>query len=122
MIKKQQYQAAAVVVILAIVVFFVFKNPAKKAEAPTETQNQTTDNQTSSSTQKTSEQKMDQGSWQGTLKTSDNSKKGNLMLVMKDHTIYLRTSRDYSPLIGKQVVVTYKGALDSFGLTDITAK
>lgn len=58
----------------------------------------------------------------GELKASDNSVRGNLMLET-DHTkIYLRTSRDFSALIGKKVEVTIKGTLDSFVLVDIKEK
>ena len=60
--------------------------------------------------------------WQGTLKASDNSKKGNLMLVTDKSTIYIYTSRDYSNLIGQQVNVSYEGTLNNFVLGDITPK
>ena len=60
--------------------------------------------------------------WMGTLKTSDNSKKGNLMLMTDTHTIYINTSRDYSALLDKKVNVTFVGSLDSFTLGDITAQ
>jgi len=58
--------------------------------------------------------------WKGTLLKSDNSSKGNYMLLVGGHNIYLNTGRDYSALVGKPVNVTYKGTLDSFGLIDIT--
>ncbi len=60
--------------------------------------------------------------WEGTLKTSDNQAKGNLMLQTKDRVIYIKTSRDFSSLIGKQVTVTYNGTLGSFILGSIIAK
>jgi hypothetical protein len=60
--------------------------------------------------------------WQGTLQKSDNSAKGNYMLSVNSHIIYLNTSRDYSALVGKPVNVTYNGTLTSFGLVDITAQ
>ena len=60
--------------------------------------------------------------WDGTLKMSDNSAKGNLMLVTKDHTVYLKTSRDFSALVGKEVTVVYTGTVDSFTLENISAK
>ncbi len=58
--------------------------------------------------------------WQGTLEQSNNPAKGNLMLVTPDHTFYLRTSRDFSSLIGKKVNVSYSGSLTNFSLTNIT--
>ncbi len=60
--------------------------------------------------------------WEGTLKTSDNKAKGNLMLQTKDRVVYIKTSRDFSSLIGKEVTVTYNGTLDSFILGSIVAK
>lgn len=60
--------------------------------------------------------------WQGVLKQSDNAAKGNLMINVDGHLVYIRTSRDYSSLIGKEVKVTYQGTLDNFTLGDITAK
>ncbi len=59
--------------------------------------------------------------WTGTLKMSDNAKKGSLMLVTGDHTVYINTSRDFSALVGKKVNVAYQGTLDSFTLGDISA-
>jgi hypothetical protein len=60
--------------------------------------------------------------WQGTLQTSDNSAKGNYMISVSGHTIYLRSSRDYSQLVGKQVNVSYSGDMTHFVLGDITAQ
>ena len=66
-----------------------------------------------------------QGSGQtlsGTLQASNNPARGNLMLMTDKQTIYISTSRDYSALIGKTVVVSYDGTLDNFRLGDIIAK
>ena len=60
--------------------------------------------------------------WLGTLKASDNAKKGNLLLVTDKNTVYISTSRDFSDLVRKKVKVTYQGTLDSFQLGDITAQ
>ena len=59
---------------------------------------------------------------EGTLKTSDNLKKGNLMISTGKRTIYLFTSRDFSSLLDKNVTVTYNGTLDNFTLDNIVAK
>ena len=56
---------------------------------------------------------------EGTLWASDNETKGNLMLVTTGAIIYIRTSRDFSGLINKNVVVSTDGALDNFTLLDI---
>ena len=58
----------------------------------------------------------------GILKTSDDMQKGNLMVVTTEHNIYLHTSRDYSSLLDKEVVVTIDGTEHSFSLIDIKAK
>lgn len=60
--------------------------------------------------------------WEGVLEKSNDTKKGNLMLKTTERTTYIFTSRDYSNLIGKNVVVTYQGDIESFTLGDITEK
>jgi cytoskeletal protein RodZ len=62
--------------------------------------------------------------WIGTLHISDDASKGNLMLNLDDSdtVVYIRTSRDFSALIGKDVNVTYEGTLENFKLVDIVAK
>jgi hypothetical protein len=60
--------------------------------------------------------------WQSMLQASNNSTKGQYMIVSVGHTIYLKTGRDYSSLLGKQVNVSYNGNLDSFTLVNITAQ
>ncbi len=63
-----------------------------------------------------------ENTWEGILKASDSAQKGNLMLVMSSRTIYIMTSRDFSDLLDKPVVVSYEGTSDSFRLGNITAK
>lgn len=60
-------------------------------------------------------------SWTGTLKASDNSAKGNYLMMVGGHAIYIHTSRDYGALIGQQVNISYQGTTDNFVLGDITA-
>jgi PBP1b-binding outer membrane lipoprotein LpoB len=60
--------------------------------------------------------------WQGVLKTSDNSVRGNYMLILDKSLVYINTQRDYSALVGKQVNVKYSGSLENFKLEDITLK
>ncbi len=59
---------------------------------------------------------------EGILKISDNPKRGNFMLVSEDKTVYIFTSRDYSELADKTVIMSYEGNLDEFRLGDIVAK
>jgi hypothetical protein len=61
---------------------------------------------------------------EGELKASNDKRRGNLMLLLKDsdRVIYLNTSRDFSQLIGKQVSVSIEGSLDDFRLLDIKAQ
>ncbi len=55
----------------------------------------------------------------GALWASDDKTKGNLMLITKDTTVYINTSRDYSDLVGKSVVVSINGTSDNFTLLNI---
>jgi hypothetical protein len=61
-------------------------------------------------------------SWQGTLQKSDNTSAGSYMITVDGHKIYLKTGRDFSSLVDKQVNVSYTGSLTSFVLNDITAQ
>ena len=56
---------------------------------------------------------------EGALWSSDDETKGNLMLITGDATIYVSTSRDFSKLVGKDVVVSIEGTLDNFTLLNI---
>ena len=64
--------------------------------------------------------------WEGRLMASDNALRGNLKLVTKinnfDNVIYIRTARDFSALVDKEVIVTYDGTLGNFRLVNIVAK
>ena len=56
---------------------------------------------------------------EGILWSSDDEARGNLMLVNSDTTIYIRTSRDFSDLAGKNVIVSIDGTPDDFTLLNI---
>lgn len=58
---------------------------------------------------------------EGSLKASNDPARGNLMLELlnSDQIIYLRTSRDFSSLVGKDVAVTIEGTMEKFSLIDI---
>ncbi len=63
-----------------------------------------------------------EGGIEGKLMASDNKIRGNLMLVTPSQTLYIRTSRDFSALIGTTVVATIDGDVTNFRLLDIVAK
>jgi hypothetical protein len=117
--KNPRIQAAGLIVVLALVGWLVFKQP-KTAISP-KPSNGTPDTETQSQdSQKIPNQNL--AEWEGILKLSNNIQKGNLMLATKERTIYLKTNRDFSALINKEVVVTYEGSLDSFRLGEIVEK
>ena len=55
----------------------------------------------------------------GALLVSDNLDKGNLMLLFGNSIVYIKTSRDFSDLVDKNVVVSVEGTLDKFVLLEI---
>jgi hypothetical protein len=117
--KKTAYQITAAALVILIAGFFIFrtsKNQPAKEENKQEGQNI----QASPSAPVISEK--NQNVLSGTLKISDNLKRGNLMLISGDHAYYIYTSRDYSSLLDKQVKVSFKGTLDNFSLDNITSK
>lgn len=56
---------------------------------------------------------------EGVLWSSDDETKGNLVLVGKDTTVYIRTTRDFGDLIGKYVIASVEGTLENFTLLNI---
>lgn len=62
-----------------------------------------------------------QNSLEGVLSVSEDSSLGNFKLDSKLGDVYLRTSRDFSNLLGMQVLVLINGTLDKFELVDIKA-
>lgn len=56
---------------------------------------------------------------EGVLWSSDDEEKGNLMLVSGKTTVYIRTTRDFSNLVGKYVIASIGGTLDNFILLNI---
>lgn len=55
----------------------------------------------------------------GVLWSSDDNTKGNLMLVTGNTTIYIKTSRKFDELTGKNVIVSIDGTPDNFTLLNI---
>jgi hypothetical protein len=61
----------------------------------------------------------------GTLQVSDNPERGNFMVLAgpdgkRLRTVYVKTQRDFSPLLGLNVSVRFEGTQDNFHLVDIT--
>ena len=59
---------------------------------------------------------------EGILSKSEDPNRGNLKLISKLGDIYLRTSRDFSSLVGLQVLVIINGSHENFELLDIQSK
>lgn len=129
---KNQKIAVAVIAIIAIVAAWQLgKSPVNE---PTQNQEQTEEENGSvingeeqqennnTSTESDNENQGEENMWEGKLEASDNTAKGNYKLTSGTHVIYIKTSRDYSSLVGKDVKVSYQGSLESFSLQDITAK
>lgn len=113
---KQIYWAVAAVVII-VAIIWIYKANRHAEQTPTENLTEQTLNQ-STSTPPTAIQT--ESTWQGVLKKSDNDTKGSVMLVTKERTIYIKTSRDFSSLIDKNVSVSYEGTWQSFVLGNVT--
>jgi len=123
----KEYWVALVVLVLVLIGSIILSQKDNKVTGtgPNQTMEQKSGNATTIEPVPTSavtQESMTGNVWEGTLKTSDNSAKGNFVLVMTDHAIYIRTSRDYSELIGKEVLVSYSGSLENFVLMDIEPK
>jgi L-lactate permease len=111
----QTYAIVAAIIVVVFVIWFMRKNkPQNNAQQTTQQQNQNTSKPTSASTQ------TGWDVWNGTLQKSDNATKGNFMLATKERTIYLKTSRDFSQMVGKKVNVSYEGTWQNFVLGDVT--
>jgi hypothetical protein len=87
----------------------------------------TNNTSTNNGTQKTDTMAKDITSTNGNLTLTgklqkSNSSKGNLLLISDGHYIYIKTSRDFSSLIGKEVTATGTGTMESFRMSDIQEK
>ncbi len=120
-IKTYWGYAIVVLAIIAAVIWFFARNPHEEAVPNSEAQKQEQQQASTPAPAATTTTKQAGSSWEGVLKESNNRAKGNLMLATPERNIYLKTSRDFSSLIGKKVIVTYEGSLDSFVLGNITA-
>lgn len=59
---------------------------------------------------------------EGILYNSEDPNRGNLKLISKMGDVYLKTSRDFSNLVGFRVLVFINGTYDNFELLDIQSK
>ena len=59
---------------------------------------------------------------EGMLRYSDDPTRGNFKIVSVYSDIYIRTSRDFSNLVGFEVLVRISGTLDKFELISIEPK
>ena len=59
---------------------------------------------------------------EGVLQRSEDETRGNYKLVSGESDIYLKTSRDFSSLVGFQVLVIINGSRDNFELVDIQSR
>jgi hypothetical protein len=117
---KTIWVVVAVVVIAAII--WIATGSKKTSQNQT---NQSNANTTTKSTNQTSGSQTPNtvsNALKGTLKISDNQALGNLMLVTSTSNVYLRTSRDFSNLVNKQVALDYDGTITNFKLVDIKAQ
>jgi FKBP-type peptidyl-prolyl cis-trans isomerase len=125
--KNPRVQAAVFIAILAVIGYFAFRKPANNRtdnqnRQQTQEGNQTSPNQQIKPTGSTSNNSGTAKIWEGKLQLSNNTQKGNLMIEVDGHLVYVRTGRDYSTLVGKDVKVTYQGTLENFVLEKIEAK
>ena len=119
----KKYLPAAVIVLVIVVVAGIqyFKN---QNSSPEQDKNQTPNEQQQSGDSQQGDEPEPANPEQltGTLKISDDLKRGNLMLATDERNIYVFTSRDYSALLDKPVIMEIDGSLDNFRLVDIKAK
>ena len=121
---KQAYGGLLAAVVVIAIIWFVKSKPANNnPETPSKnnTNNSSTTPKPSTSPSGGSSMGMEGNVWKGTLRISDNSANGNLMLETENSKIYIQTSRDFSSLVDKKVMVEYEGSLESFVLKNITA-
>lgn len=121
--------AAAVIVIGAIIFFSTRDNPAQNnnnqssneqnnGQVAGEDTNKPATNAdgslVSDSTDNSTSNSVGNVNASGTLKASDNAAKGNLVIDSSAGKIYIKTGRDFSSLIGKNVTLQAEGTINKF--------
>lgn len=132
--KKNQGLIIAVVIIVILIIISVSRNSDNKTPIPEKSQSEEQtikdENQTEEPSKPTPGKPTTGATNQvtgslireGTLLTSDNSQRGNYMIKTATSNFYLKTSRDFSPLLNKQVKMVADGTVEKFTLIDIVAK
>lgn len=105
---KAKFWVILLILVIAGAAFYFFS--LRKEEEPKQQQNQA--KQTNSNIASPSP-------FEGELQISDNPAKGNLMLLSPSRTLYVKTSRDFNSLLGKQVKLIVEGDELNFTLKDI---
>lgn len=123
-IKRNKALVTAVVVIIIILGFSLRKpanGPANSGNKQTQKSGEMSKDESANGEGKKTESEKALGAlpWTGILKASQEPDKGNLVLISGSHEIYIRTSRDFSKLIDKTVVVSGSGDINRFQLGDI---
>ncbi len=113
--QKQTYWLVGIIVLILLALWFW--QSRHQANAPVKNQ-ENSNNTTTQDNLPTQNGPV----WTGLLKASDSPQKGNLMLVTSGRNIYIKTSRDFSALVNKEVIMTYQGDYNNFQLGNITAK
>lgn len=116
--KKTIYYAVGVIIVVALGGWIFARN----SQAPSENNNQNQQPSQSQTPKPEEPQNYEGKVLEGTLKISDNLKKGNLLLDTGKQKIYIFTNRDFSQFLDKQVKVYYEGTLDEFVLGEIVEK
>jgi hypothetical protein len=127
---KRNYLIAGLVVVV-VIGYFLFQrkdasnpqttddqtNSENTSSAPTGSETSQNTNNSTNQNQTTTGNSVPAGnvSATGTLVVSDNPGRGNLMLLDSSHgKIYVKTSRDFTAIIGKPVTLSAKGTVGSF--------
>jgi hypothetical protein len=133
---NRNYWVAGGIIVAVIILIFSFRGPdnnTPKAPSPTATSTNptasttpsgqtTTGSSTKTPTSGTTKPATGNLTFEGRLEASDDASKGNLKLVTSGNPLYLRSSRDYSSLYGKDVIVHASGTATGFRFESIEAK
>lgn len=128
---NRNYLIGGVIVVIAIILFVVQANKdnndqtedQQTAEQNTNTQNGSVNGNDTDSSNPSNQNQNGQTSSNftsgnvsavGLLRVSDNTARGNLMVESNRGKIYIKTSRDFSSLVGKSVTMNAEGSLNSF--------
>ena len=80
-------------------------------------------NQEQADNNKNSVNSQSQNYLEGVLQNSNDLNRGNFKLISTSQgNIYIKTDRDFSKLVGLEVLVLIKGTVDNFELVDIQPK